>query len=586
MGKHPHPAQQENDEPFQTMSPRLYNQDDPAVTSRLSSDTLLTHRQAKGHSQPSTFPRQDDGSRFGQNAYYPPEGSRYVDNEVSYRPPPAARVEVDGTPNLPPRGPPIPKKPVSLARLEQSQSESIRQQESSIGFTKNDIIIAVMGVTGAGKSTFISLLVEDKIEIGHGLQSCTSAVGVYYFVHRGTRVFLVDTPGFDDTNRSDSEILKDVAFWLAAAYSNKAKLAGIIYLHRISDVRMGGSALRNLRMFKRLCGESSLNSVILATTHWKDTNGVSIPDATGNARIDELVGTNGFWGGMVDRGSQVVKHDGSKASALEIVDNLYARRARVILDIQRQLIDQKRNLDDTDAAQALQQELIRERKEFQRKLEGLKEDMKEAISENDGKWQEQLQKDKIEYEAKINKTYAETDALRTNLKKIAEEKEAQFKELQRQMEEQKRQYQEQLDARDAEMKEFQSELRRRQEAHEQQRREDNERNARQQAAYNEKLAKTEERLRTEKDEAIRQQIEHERRMYEKYHEQQKEEAEKARRAQEEKWQWQQRLDQEREQQLEREREAAREKMAALELKTRKRSRWNPKRWFGEKYRDY
>lgn len=34
-----------------------------------------------------------------------------------------------------------------------------------------DIWIAVTGVTGAGKSTFISLLVDQEIEIGHGLSS-------------------------------------------------------------------------------------------------------------------------------------------------------------------------------------------------------------------------------------------------------------------------------------------------------------------------------------------------------------------------------------------------------------------------------
>jgi len=38
--------------------------------------------------------------------------------------------------------------------------------------SKDDIIIAVMGVTGAGKSTFISLLSNEEIKIGHGLQSC------------------------------------------------------------------------------------------------------------------------------------------------------------------------------------------------------------------------------------------------------------------------------------------------------------------------------------------------------------------------------------------------------------------------------
>jgi ABC-type multidrug transport system ATPase subunit len=40
--------------------------------------------------------------------------------------------------------------------------------------SKQDVIIAFMGITGAGKSTFISLLTDEEIEIGHGLQSCKS----------------------------------------------------------------------------------------------------------------------------------------------------------------------------------------------------------------------------------------------------------------------------------------------------------------------------------------------------------------------------------------------------------------------------
>jgi ABC-type phosphate transport system ATPase subunit len=35
----------------------------------------------------------------------------------------------------------------------------------------SDIIIAVMGVTGAGKSTFISLCTDVRVQVGHGLQS-------------------------------------------------------------------------------------------------------------------------------------------------------------------------------------------------------------------------------------------------------------------------------------------------------------------------------------------------------------------------------------------------------------------------------
>jgi hypothetical protein len=161
-------------------------------------------------------------------------------------------------------------------------------------------------------------------------------VGVYYyFEHQGRRVFLVDTPGFDDTNRSNSEVLKDVAFWLAAAYTRKTKLAGIIYLHRICDVKMQGSGLRNLRMFKQLCGTNNLRSVILATTHWTNTEGTSIPEAVGQARIRELVETKEFWADMVERGSKVTRHDGSKLSAMRIVSDLVDRKIRVTLDIQK-----------------------------------------------------------------------------------------------------------------------------------------------------------------------------------------------------------------------------------------------------------
>lgn len=111
---------------------------------------------------------------------------------------------------------------------------------------------------------------------------------MYHFTLRGVRIWLIDTPGFDDTNRSDTVVLGDIAFWLANAYSRNMQLAGIIYLHRITDVRMQGSALRNLRMFKELCGRDELRAVILATTHWTHGEGNSVPEEVGRARVEEL----------------------------------------------------------------------------------------------------------------------------------------------------------------------------------------------------------------------------------------------------------------------------------------------------------
>ena len=52
--------------------------------------------------------------------------------------------------------------------------------ESSIGKPKSihvqpkhsDVYVAVMGVTGSGKSTFISHCTEVPVEIGHAMESC------------------------------------------------------------------------------------------------------------------------------------------------------------------------------------------------------------------------------------------------------------------------------------------------------------------------------------------------------------------------------------------------------------------------------
>jgi hypothetical protein len=139
-----------------------------------------------------------------------------------------------------------------------------------------------------------------------------------------------------------------------------------------------------------------------------------------------------------------MRHDGSSQSALSIVLTIVNRKLRVVLDIQTQLVDEKRSLDDTDAAQALEAELIRERKRFQEKLDQVQSDMKSALEDHDREWQEQLENDKKRYEEKIKKTHAETAALKTNLEKMVKEKEARFKKLEEEMNQQRRRHEEQL----------------------------------------------------------------------------------------------------------------------------------------------
>jgi LPS O-antigen subunit length determinant protein (WzzB/FepE family) len=111
---------------------------------------------------------------------------------------------------------------------------------------------------------------------------------------------LIDTPGFSDTNHSDTEILRRIAEWMKDTYDEGFLLSGIIYLHRIIDVRMEGPSLKNLRMMQQLCGSDSLRNVVLATTMWE-----KVTNEEGSRREAELEQT--FWKSMIDGGATISK---------------------------------------------------------------------------------------------------------------------------------------------------------------------------------------------------------------------------------------------------------------------------------------
>ncbi|KAG8855267.1 hypothetical protein FRC20_000803 [Serendipita sp. 405] len=76
----------------------------------------------------------------------------------------------------------------------------------------------VMGPTGAGKSTFIDYAAgANGHGIGHPLRSSTSDITVRKANIDNQSFAFVDTPGFDDTTRSDYEILGEIAEFLVKA---------------------------------------------------------------------------------------------------------------------------------------------------------------------------------------------------------------------------------------------------------------------------------------------------------------------------------------------------------------------------------
>ena len=234
--------------------------------------------------------------------------------------------------------------------------------------------------------------------------------------------YLIDTPGFDDTHKTDTQVLREITNWLSTAYTTDLKLTGIIYLHRILDVKMGGSAMKNLRMFKKLCGDDSLGSVVLATTFWGMTN----PEIE-QSREAQLTTRPDFWGHFIQKGSKVFRQDQGKESATKIIDYLVSRRKPVVLEVQREMNEQNKTLDQTGAGVEVQGDLAKAKAAHEQEMASVRADMQKALAEKDIEWQEELAAAKEEIEEKLRKdkeSRAQLHIDRENLKREEERERA------------------------------------------------------------------------------------------------------------------------------------------------------------------
>ncbi|KAG5658581.1 hypothetical protein KAF25_010762 [Fusarium avenaceum] len=273
----------------------------------------------------------------------------------------------------------------------------------------NDAFIAVMGQTGSGKST--------------------SVVDVYpYEVSQDSTVYLIDTPGFDDSSKSDTEVLEEIAMWLSDSYKNDIRLDGIIYLHRISDVRMQGSARQNLVTFNKLCGEGALKRVILASTMWDITN-----EEVAVMREKELKETNHFWGWMLSQGSSCHRYNNTPECARQIVLSLTGRGPPIVTDLQTQMVDNGLSLEETAAGQDLNTALLKEIKKLTQKQRALEEHIKAAEKTHDRITQEVLKEERDRNRRMLEKARNGTIALNATMETMMAKRDQRLAEMKKEI---------------------------------------------------------------------------------------------------------------------------------------------------------
>jgi len=270
-------------------------------------------------------------------------------------------------------------------------------------------MILVMGVTGSGKSYFINKLQAGAAVEGRNLRSETSECDIVRCKIGKHLVAVVDTPGFDDTDRTDAEILDEIVRFLVVQYELGIKLRGIIYLHRITDNRMSGTAKRYFEMFQRLIGEKNLAHVVLMTTMWGELNDQGV----GLRRETQL--RNEFWNYMESKGSHIRSFDGSRGMAQALVCRMM-RKAPIVLRIQEEVVDEEKRLDETDAGKYILPRLEARMKESAGKLEDL-ENRLSKINTGNGEERNKLQKERIDLSHEQDQDKKRRDKMKKKLGK-------------------------------------------------------------------------------------------------------------------------------------------------------------------------
>jgi hypothetical protein len=220
---------------------------------------------------------------------------------------------------------------------------------------------------------------------------------------QGQKIYLIDTPGFDDTQTSDVELLHKIASALDGMYYNKdIRFAGLLYMHRITDQRVAGSSLKSLRIFEKLCGEQNYCYVTLVTTMWNllsSSNDFNL----GVSREQDLKAKEEFFGQMIAGGAKLARDKGDTQSARAIIDRISQQRKPIVTALQRELAHEGRTIGDTTVGSFLSAGLEQARKRYDLEMLELESALQEAQKEHDEDLISTIAEQRREYEKRVRR---------------------------------------------------------------------------------------------------------------------------------------------------------------------------------------
>jgi hypothetical protein len=213
----------------------------------------------------------------------------------------------------------------------------------------------------------------------------------------GTDVYLIDTPGFDDTYKDDLTILRSIAQILEDFFGESVKVRGVVYIHAITEPRMKRSSLRNLRLFEKIIGPNNMKSCYLVTTKWSLQ-----PEEKSIANENQLKSNKDFWGLMCSRGAKVKRFRDTNKSARNIWEPL-AEQSSFTSQITEEYTRQARSLPSTTAGREVSETLEETKKAHMEEVMQLKAEAQRAREHHDREIEALADSERRKLEAELRK---------------------------------------------------------------------------------------------------------------------------------------------------------------------------------------
>ena len=159
-------------------------------------------------------------------------------------------------------------------------------------------------------------------------------------------------------------------------------------------------------MFRELCGDMALKNVAIVTNMWD-----KVSRDIGEARENEL--SDNFCKPVLDKGAQMFRHHNTAESAHDILRKIVVNPP-VVLQIQRELADEHKDLISTAAGKAINRELNEQIEQYQVEMKRVEEEVMQALEEKDEETRGELEEETKRLRERVRRIKEDSERMTAN----------------------------------------------------------------------------------------------------------------------------------------------------------------------------